>query len=804
MKYFFISNRHNFEIVLAMVFLLMFIKVNLFANEIEKDSLSDYKTPNVTVTADRAILGKTPVPFSELTQKDIKQSYIMRDVPELLTELPSIISYSESGNNIGYSYLTLRGFDQHRISVFVNGIPQNDPEDHNVYWIDMPDIASNTGNLQVQRGAGIVNYGAASIGGSINLVTSNFANKRGIKLFSGIGFQKFASNNENFQQTMSKQSFEISSGMVKNYAFYGRLSRINSNGYRNRMWTKLNSYFLSAARFDKNFTTQINIFGGPLQDGLGYTGLPKSYIENVELRRLNPSYWEYDSSGNVSYFVDRRKQESEEFSQPHYELLNDWNISDSLIFHSSLFFYTGYGYYDYDGSWADATLKDWVQKDYTFSSNNETFKNSLLRATVSNKQGGWIPRLLWKHNSGELSVGAEIRIHRSEHFGNIIFSELLPEKFDPDYKFYSYDGIRNIFSLFASEHYNLTNKLSLNLEGQIVNQTYALSNIKRGNEFSTYTTIEGKTVGQAGGELFNINYLFFNPRLGFNYLLDDNMNLYALLAYTSREPRMKNLYSAEGAYYGESPMFVKDSINGTIGYDFTKPLVKPESMLDFELGWNVKKENYNFNANFYLMEYFDELVSTGIVDVWGRPVDGNVPRTRHIGLELQASALLYKHNTSKIILSANTTISRNRIVDFNFVTLNSDTVSLNGNPIAGFPDIMGGIKLSYLNDNFYCSLTGKYVGEFRTDNYGDLIKTAKIQKQLEAEWNVYNDNILDPYFVLNADLSYTFENILSLQTLKIQIKVNNILDNLYAANGIGKAFFPAAERNFIIGIELGL
>ncbi|MCK7517700.1 MAG: Plug domain-containing protein [Ignavibacteriales bacterium] len=57
---------------------------------------------------------------------------------------PQLHFYSENGNGIGYNYLSIRGFDQRRISVSINGIPQNDPEDHNVYWLDFPDLLAST------------------------------------------------------------------------------------------------------------------------------------------------------------------------------------------------------------------------------------------------------------------------------------------------------------------------------------------------------------------------------------------------------------------------------------------------------------------------------------------------------------------------------------------------------------------------------------------------------------------------------------------------------------------------------------
>ncbi len=98
--------------------------------------------------------GVTPLAFDKIKRKEIEENYTVQDVPEYLSTLPSTTFYSENGNGIGYNYLSIRGFDQRRISVSINGIPQNDPEDHNVYWLDFPDILASTEVIQVQRGAG--------------------------------------------------------------------------------------------------------------------------------------------------------------------------------------------------------------------------------------------------------------------------------------------------------------------------------------------------------------------------------------------------------------------------------------------------------------------------------------------------------------------------------------------------------------------------------------------------------------------------------------------------------------------------
>jgi len=67
----------------------------------------------------------------------------------------------------------------------------------------------------------------------------------------------------------------------------------------------------------------------------------------------------------------------------------------------------------------------------------------------------------------------------------------------------------------------------------------------------------------------------------------------------------------------------------------------------------------------------------------------------------------------------------------------------------------------------------------------------------------YTDNKVDPYFVLNFLGSYEFKFDNALNKVRVFVQVNNIFDNLYAGYATGGDFFPAAERNFLVGIKLG-
>ncbi len=514
----------------------------------------------VFVEGSMAKKGITPIAFDKIKRKEIQEDYTVQDIPKYLSRLPSTTFYSENGNGIGYNYLSIRGFDQRRISVSINGIPQNDPEDHNVYWLDFPDILASTELIQVQRGAGSGVSSYPAIGGSINIITSNFTNDPHINVSSSIG-----------SYNTRKYSASFSSGLVDGkYSIYGKLSQILSSGYRNSAWVKFNSYYLSAVRYDKNLTTQINLFGGPIEDGLAYTGLPKFTIKNKNLRRANYSYWETDSN-SYTYNLLRRPTEVEHFSQPHYELLNELKLNDNIKINSALFLVLGNGYFDYDGSWADSSYLR-LTSEYGFHPTQNP-SDVLIRAMVENTQYGWIPRLSYKHENGELIVGAEIRKHKSNHWGSINYGENLPIGLTKDYRYYFFNGGKDIINGFAHETYNLNSQINLLGEVQIAYHKYRLYNEKFvGTDFSVSNT-------------------FFNPRFGINYKINKEQNVFVSFARVSREPRLNNYYDAAESSGGAVPQFeaIVDTAGNIIEYNFDNPLVKPETMNDIEFGTSYYK-----------------------------------------------------------------------------------------------------------------------------------------------------------------------------------------------------------------------
>jgi len=695
------------------------------------------------VTATRGRERETPATFSTLDHQTIRERYTTQDIPVLLSELPSTTYYSESGTGIGYTYLNIRGFDARRVAVLVNGVPQNDPEDHNVYWLDFPDLAASAEDIQVQRGSGSAFYGPPAIGGSVNLVTSHFGRERSLQLSAGAG-----------SYNTRKYSASFSSGLVEErYAMHARLSKLLSGGYRDRAWVDFNSYFLGFTRYDESMTTQVHVYGGPIADGLAYYGIPKEDVKNPDRRRNNPI---------------ARPEELENFSQPHFELLHEWRFSPDLTLNTTAFLILGDGFFDYDGSWAPYSYyRITPENGFAIEGDPDTLylPGALIRAQVTNRQWGILPRVTWRHARGEIIAGGEFRIHRSLHWGRLQWTQELPAGVPFDYRYYDYRGAKDIASVYAHALQDLPGNLKLMASLQYV--------------YNRYRLYDEKFVGTD----FAVPYHFVNPRLGVNYNMNDTWNAYVSLGYTSREPRLKNLYDAAEAstpatWGAVLPQFTPEA-SGKL--DFRHPLVKPESLLDVELGCGYISDVARFSGNVYWMEFTDEIVKSGQVDRFGQPVTGNADRTRHLGIELSGTVRL----TNTLDLAANATFSRNRFVrhaDFS----TGVPVALDNNPIAGFPDLLANLRLTFRREPLALSVSGRYVGKQYTDNFRNELRTV------------------DPFFVSDAFGSYTFVDLLDDVDVEARVQVQNLFNAFYAAYGEGDQFFVGAERGVYFQLTVTL
>ena len=761
----------------GIIVLISLFSISAFAQKEQSDSLKKIKGPEIIVTGFPAEERITPVPFTKVGHDEIQREADFKDIPSILSHTPSVITYSQSGLDIGYPQANIRGFDQRRQSVLVNGVPQNDPEDHSVYWIDMPDLSGNASEIQIQRGAGSAFYGPPAIGGSINVETG-LSGKRELIVSGGYG-----------SYNTSKLGITLNSGLIDDkYIIYARLSQLKTDGYRNASFIDLKSYRVSLARLDSNFTLQINLYGGPIKDGLYYYGIypgdnnDRSNFTDPIARKINYS---------ESFIYERRPQEHEEFSQPHYEAITSWDIDKQTTFSNTLFYIQGDGLFDFDGT--TPVLSGQSNSDYYrltpvygFRYNfagitDSSLGNELVRGFVGQKQFGWLPRLEFRHDSGTLTFGAEFRINRSNHWGQLLSANKMPVGLPGDYHFYDYKGGKDILSGYVSERYDFSRVFIASASIQLLSQQYRFFDEKPFYLDSAAAAFREQTQTGWTSYSFNVPLFFVNLRFGLNINFNDFFSGFASASVTSREPRLKDYYNAE---FFSLPNFARKP-DGS--FNFNAPLIKPEHLLDIELGTRLAKYLIGDDVLFsggvtgYYMPFTDELLQTGRSDGWGSPIVDNAEKVDHYGIELEGA---FEFGTVAA-LTFNFTASHNEIKQFSRY---ADMVNVAGKVPIGFPSIISGASLLLQPiKGLSFSFTGKYIGTM----YGDLVNSD------------YYRN--DPYAVTDAMLSYREDNILGMEYVELKVQVNNVFDKYYTSYvESGTGFFVAAPRHGFATIQIGL
>ena len=242
------------------------------------DSVRRDTTATLEAVTVRAIRTRNdaPISASSMDAAQIERRSFGQDVPLLLQGTPSLTSYSETGNHWGYSYIRLRGIDQSRINLTLDGIPLNDPEDQVLYFADFPDFSRSISSIQIQRGVGTSAPGTASYGGSINFQTVPVASaRRGGQLELQGG--SYASG---------RASAEYSSGLLANrFAISARASALQSEGYRRHSGTEGRSAFLGAAYVGDRQVLKLTALAGLFADTLAYVGATRSELDTD--RRAN-------------------------------------------------------------------------------------------------------------------------------------------------------------------------------------------------------------------------------------------------------------------------------------------------------------------------------------------------------------------------------------------------------------------------------------------------------------------------------------------------------------------------------------
>jgi iron complex outermembrane recepter protein len=260
----------------------------------------------------------SPVTFQNIAAEEIDKRSVGQEPSFILAETPAITAYSDAGNTQGYSYFRMRGIDQTRINMSLDGVPLNEPEDQGAYFSNYPDLLNSVSRLQIQRGVGTTKNGVANYAGSVQLYSPNLYDSTQAAV--GFGYGSF----------QSLRAFaEANTTFKDKYGLYVRGSEVYSNGYKFSSANHSQSMFLSGGRRGKKSILKLNLLAGHQQNELAWLGVADSLIA-VEPR------------------TNANADEDDEFLQCLGQLQHQTQLNNASALHSSVYYTFLNGNYDFN------------------------------------------------------------------------------------------------------------------------------------------------------------------------------------------------------------------------------------------------------------------------------------------------------------------------------------------------------------------------------------------------------------------------------------------------------------------------
>ncbi len=652
------------------------------AQESEKADTSAIVLRNVEVIANRAD-AKTPVSFSNMTASQIKRVNDGRDVPFLLESMPSVITTGDAGGGIGYSGLRVRGTDASRINITANGVPINDSESHNVYWVNMPDLVSSVRDIQLQRGAGTSTNGAGAFGASVNMITDAPSFDPSAEI--GVSYGSYNSN---------RQTVKVQSGtMGDHWSVDMRLSHIGSDGYIDRAYSKLWSYLGQLAYSSPGTSLRLLAFGGKEKTYMAWDYASKEDMEKYG-RRYNPCGEYTDDKGNTAYYPDQ----FDHFVQHHIQALAAQKLGDKWRMNFTLHYTKGDGYYNQYKT--RRTLVEYGLKPFENAEGDLVEKSDLVRLKYNdNDFGGAMLTANYSYGRIDATLGAAANWHRGNHFGRIGWVRNYVGPINPLQEYYSNVGRKFDTNIYGRANYDIVSGLSAFADLQFRHIRYTIKGVSDNYDWDT------EDMARLG---IYRNYNFFNPKAGLTYIKDAH-RAYASWSVAHKEPVRDNFTDADPNHYPTA-----------------------ERLFDYELGYQFANRLFDLGVNLYYMDYKDQLVVTGQISDTGNALSVNVPRSYRTGIEFQGAL----RPLDWFDWQLNATLSRSRIKDFVQYIYeegwgNPITRNLGNTPIAFSPDFILHNSFNFHTAGFEASLTSRFVSSQYMDNA--RTETAKLDSYFVSD-----------------------------------------------------------------------
>ena len=670
----------------------------------------------------------SPISYSNIYKEKLKNKNLGQDLPILLNFLPSVVTTSDAGAGIGYTGIRVRGVSPQSTNITINGIPFNDPESMGTFWVNLPDFTSSIQSLQLQRGIGTSTNGSGAFGASINISTDNISQTPYAEISSSFG-----------SFNTRKNTIKFSTGKINDvFEFSGRFSKIDSDGYVDRAFSDLKSYFIQGTYLKGSTLIKAISFAGHEKTYQSWYGLTMDQLK--ENRRQNPYTYE---------------NEIDNYKQDHYQLHWNEKINNFWSFNLGLNYTYGRGYFEqYREDDNIDTYGGIVSSDTNLNGEKTDTTDLIRRRWLDNDFYVFNSSLNFIKNKIDLTISSSYSSYVGDHFGEVIWARTFSSNGKIRDRYYEGLGEKKDLSFFTKLLYSIDEKIEFYSDLQYRNVKYNTSG----------------TTSDLVNMVIDKSYGFFNPKIGLSYKLNPNSLLYVSYARANREPNRTDYES--------------------------NPDIQPERLNDIEFGWRLRNKNMSLNLNSYFMLYDEQLVLTGEIDDVGNPKRTNSGSSYRIGLEIEN-----RINISELFsFETNLTLSSNKNKNI-FSMVDGALYNYGKTNISFSPSFVGSNAIIYQpSEKISLSLLSKYVGKQymgNTDQPNSILESyfvndinitysIKPEKIFQSIYiNFLINNILNKEYISNG-YYYTYDDTWSIPG---QIKT---LD--------GAGYYPQATRNFLAGL----
>ena len=724
---------------------------------VEKEAADEKveRLDSVVVSSSRA--GRdTPVTFTMLGKDELRRANPLNSLPMNLSLQPSVVSVNEGGTGLGYSKMTVRGSKGSQINVTLNGITLNDAESQEVFWVNIPALTSMISSVQIQRGLGTSANGAGAFGASINMSTAALSQEPFGSAQMSVG------SYNTFIGTFAAGTGLMKSGLYFNAAY----SRGLTDGYIRNAYADVQSAMTVLGWMNLENSLRLTYMMGDQKTGITWEGIsPEQYEID---RRYNPAGEYYDQYGNIRYY----DKETDNYTQHHIQLNYTHSFSDRLAWSTTLNYTRGDGYYE--NYKTGKSFSKYLMHNPVIDGVEYDEGDFITREALANDY--YVVRSDLKYASGRLNVTGGVNLSRydGDHIGTVIWSDILGDSYDyGSHQWYLNRGLKHEANAYVRGEMLFAGSLT----------AYADLHYR-----GVWLDMSGP---EDDGVLLdhNVNWQFFNPRAGLSWRMDPSSRIYASAALGNREPGRSDI----------KELILDANKAASAGAESRGVDIRPEKMLDVELGYEYAAENVTLSANIYLMEYWDMLLETGKLSDVGYAIKENVPRSWRRGVELAASW----EPLPWLQVGGNMTLSTNKIKSYTayyemydnmneWNYLGQHKVDFENTDILMSPSVVGMAMMTFRPfalasgswKSAYLSLNGKYVGRQFYDN------TSSQERSIPA------------YFI--ADLSVGYEIPMRRRSddaeasrLSMSIHLNNLFNRIYYADAwLWRAYFKEDDSYY--------